>query len=155
MEGFEDFGDHGHSEFVANHASIFMVRGLKTNWKQPVGYFLSSGPIPSERLYSLFLDCIDELQKIGLDVKVVIADQGSNNRSAFTKFLKVTEQEPFFFPTETRIFLFCMTRPTYSRAFATISRTLDLLWMVFVSVGNTLTNSSELIRKGMSAQLQN
>ena len=45
VEGFEDFGDIGQTRYIANHAIAFMVRGLASKWKQPVGYFLSSGPI--------------------------------------------------------------------------------------------------------------
>jgi hypothetical protein len=38
------------SGYASIHAVVFMVKGLKENWKQPVGYFLSSGPIESEEL---------------------------------------------------------------------------------------------------------
>ena len=46
VEGFEDFGSLGHTKYIANHEMVFMVRGLLTTWKQPVVYFLSSGPAP-------------------------------------------------------------------------------------------------------------
>ena len=39
----------------ANHAVVFMVRGLTFNWKQPVGYYLSSEPIKSEMLKKSFV----------------------------------------------------------------------------------------------------
>jgi hypothetical protein len=45
VDGLEDFGTCGKTCFVANHATVFLVRGLTADWKQPVGYFLSSGPI--------------------------------------------------------------------------------------------------------------
>ena len=35
IAGFEDFGELETSEFVANHALVFMVRGLLSKWKQP------------------------------------------------------------------------------------------------------------------------
>jgi hypothetical protein len=37
--GFEDLGNIGRTNRVANHASVFLVRGLFDNWKQPFGYF--------------------------------------------------------------------------------------------------------------------
>ena len=95
VEGLEDFGDHGRSAHAANHATVFMVRGLLTNWKQPVGYFLSSGTIKGELLHDLILDCISKAEEAGLVVKVVIADQGANNRKAFTS-LGITTESPFF-----------------------------------------------------------
>lgn len=96
VEGLEDFGNCGRTKFVANHATVFLVRGLMTNWKQPVGYFLSSGPMESSLLHTLLIECIDKLSEAGLSVKCVVADQGSNNRKVFTKFCKVTELDPFF-----------------------------------------------------------
>ena len=40
IEGFEDTGELGMSQFVADHTFTFMVRGLYTKWKQHLGYFL-------------------------------------------------------------------------------------------------------------------
>ena len=39
IEGFEDFGEFGTTRYIANHAVAFMVRGLASKWKQPIGYF--------------------------------------------------------------------------------------------------------------------
>ena len=77
--GLEDFGTGGRTRYVANHAGVFMVRGLVDKWKQPVGYFLTSGPMCSDRLQSTLLTCVEKVQATGLIVKVVICDQGSNN----------------------------------------------------------------------------
>ena len=43
VEGVEDFGDQ-RTHFVANHATVFMVRGLCQPWKQPVEYFFVKRP---------------------------------------------------------------------------------------------------------------
>ena len=37
VEGFEDYGMSGKTTYVANHALVFMVRGLTVKWKQPIG----------------------------------------------------------------------------------------------------------------------
>jgi len=44
IEGFIPAGKQ-----LANHALVYMVRGLTEKWKQAVGYFLSSGPISTLR----------------------------------------------------------------------------------------------------------
>ena len=103
IEGLEDFGSAGRSRFVANHATVFMVRGLSTKWKQPLAYFLSSGPVNAVMLKTLTLQCIDKVKKIGLCLKVMICDQGSNNRSALHTHLGVTPAQPFFHHKEERI----------------------------------------------------
>ena len=72
VEGFEDFG-HTRSQYVANHATVFMVRGLLQPWKQAVGYCLSSGPIQGTMLKQTLLECLEKLSDIGLDVKVIVS----------------------------------------------------------------------------------
>ena len=51
IERFEDFGHIGQTRYIANHAIVFMIRGLASKWKQPIGYFLSSGPIRAKTLH--------------------------------------------------------------------------------------------------------
>ena len=68
---------------IADHALVFMVRGLCSKWKQPVGYFLSSGPMRGLEMKMLLLMCIDKLHDIGLTVLVCVSDQGSNNQTFF------------------------------------------------------------------------
>ena len=43
--------------------SVFMLRGLLKGWKQPIGYFLFTGPIDSDRLRSLLMQGLDEVLK--------------------------------------------------------------------------------------------
>ena len=102
--GLEDFGTGGRTRYVANHAGVFMVRGLVDKWKQPVGYFLTSGPMCSDRLQSTLLTCVEKVQATGLIVKVVICDQGSNNRSVVNK-LGVTVDKPTFDHNDATIFV--------------------------------------------------
>ncbi|GFO06525.1 transposable element p transposase [Plakobranchus ocellatus] len=105
IEGLEDFGVLGKPKLLANHANVFMVRGLKVNWKQPVGYVLSSGPIDSIVLKQLLFDCLDKLHEIGLNVKCVIADQGSNNQKLFSKLLHIDKDRPYFMYNSRKYFV--------------------------------------------------
>lgn len=105
IEGFENFGTLGKSKYVANHAIAFMVRGLMSKWKQPVGYFLSSGPMSGATMKELLFECIEKLTAVGLTVKVVIGDQGSNNRNLFESVLKATVNKPYFVASETKVYV--------------------------------------------------
>ena len=49
VEGFEDFGTLGRTDNPAKHALVFMVRGLTSKWKQPVGYFLAKDVTPGKK----------------------------------------------------------------------------------------------------------
>ncbi|GFO15085.1 THAP domain-containing protein [Plakobranchus ocellatus] len=42
VQGFEDYAHLGRSRYKANHACVFMARGLTANWKQPFGSVFSS-----------------------------------------------------------------------------------------------------------------
>ena len=89
VEGFEDFGLAGQTRFLANHAIAFIVKGLASKWKQPIGYFLSAGPIKASVLQTLTKSCITKLQAIGLNVVALICDQGSNNRSFWVRWVRM------------------------------------------------------------------
>ena len=93
IEGYTD-GVTKTNEF-ANHALVFMIRGIVDKWKQAVGYFLSSGPMKGCDMKVLLLQCIEKLKAIGLKVVVVIGDQGSNNRNLFETQLGVSTTKPY------------------------------------------------------------
>ena len=59
FEGFEDFAFGRRSKYVANHATVFMVRGLETNGSNL--YFLSSGTIKPAMLKTLIFECLEKL----------------------------------------------------------------------------------------------
>lgn len=103
VEGLEDSGTGGRTGYVANHAGVFLVRGLIEKWKQPVGYVLSSGPVNAKDLKQLCLQCIDRVQSVGLIPKVILCDQGSNNRSMLTS-LGVSRTRPYFEHSGHKIF---------------------------------------------------
>ena len=57
------------------------ARNWVDNWKQTVGYFVTTGSMNHVIIQEALLDCIDFVRSAGLIPKVVICDQGSNNRS--------------------------------------------------------------------------
>jgi hypothetical protein len=61
IEGFEDYGTERTSR-IANHALLFMIRGVNQKWKQPVSYNFSHGSTKANLLvrylvYARMLDC--------------------------------------------------------------------------------------------------
>ena len=43
VQAVQDQGNFGRTSDRADHALVFMARGVTCRWKQPVGYFLSIG----------------------------------------------------------------------------------------------------------------
>ena len=102
LEGYVETPNR--EEVLANHALVFMVRGLMEKWKQPVGYFLSSGPMKASAMKVLLFECIEKLKSVGLTPVVLVCDEGTNNQSLFKSQLGVTTDAPFFFHENTKIF---------------------------------------------------
>ena len=93
--GFEDFGNGDRTDNIATSALVFMARGIKDNWKQPLGYLLVNESCPCDKLQTKLYEMLDTLTDVGLHVVTIISDLGSNFQKLLTH-LKVTPQEPWF-----------------------------------------------------------
>ena len=95
VEGYEDLGELGKVERLADHAMVFMVRGLTTKWKQPIGYFLSCGPAPARVTQPLLESAVRQLREAGFIVVATVCDMGTPNQDLYRK-LGVTSSSPKF-----------------------------------------------------------
>lgn len=102
ISGFEDLGHLGRSSKVANHALVFMAKGLYKKWKQPVAFYFTTGNLNSDKLVNILQSVLEECQKIGLNIVATVCDMGSNNTRAL-KLLGASEEKPFFQFKETII----------------------------------------------------
>ena len=94
--GYEDYGPSWErKKVIVTSALVFMVRGLALNWKQPVGFVLTRSACNGELLKRLLFQCLDKMNDVGLDVTVVISDQGTNFQNV-TMHLGVTAEKPYF-----------------------------------------------------------
>lgn len=94
IEGYEDLGPMGRNASSANTAMVFLLRGLFHTWKMPLCYFVSSGPVKGDVLKKLIEIVVVELITMGLKPKVIVSDQGSNNRKAMD-LLGANKNQPF------------------------------------------------------------
>ncbi|KAE8738860.1 hypothetical protein FOCC_FOCC015645, partial [Frankliniella occidentalis] len=85
VNGFENLGQRGRTNYVADHALVFMVQGLHVKWTQPVAYYFVSKTCPSALLKLLIEDVVKALTEIGLTVKATVSDQGPTNRTAIAE----------------------------------------------------------------------
>jgi len=79
----------------AKYALVFMIRGIKYNWQQPIAYFLFSNSCSVPDLNFIIFSTIRRLRSINLNVKSFITDQGSNF-IRFSNANNVSPKEPFF-----------------------------------------------------------
>lgn len=103
IEGFQDLGHLGKSGSLANCALVFYVRGLLKRWKFPFAYYTNKGPVPKQKLKLLLETVIQKLQEISLNPRVIVCDQGSNNRCAFS-LLEATGTKSYFYVNDCKIY---------------------------------------------------
>ncbi len=72
-----------------------MARGIKENWKQPLGFVLVNEACPSTKIKTLLLQIIDDLTEMGLHVETITSDLGSNFQSLL-HLLNITPVKPWF-----------------------------------------------------------
>lgn len=96
VEGFEDLGHLGRINKPASQALVFMARGLYSNWKLPIAYFFSVSSMSHSVLNKLIISTVEKLLEVGLHVKAVVCDQGTNNEAVY-KDLGTSKENLFFY----------------------------------------------------------
>lgn len=61
----------------ASHALVIMIRGLTTNWKQVVAYYLTGNSVEGCVLWILVKQVIEQLHAAQINVHAVVCDMGS------------------------------------------------------------------------------
>ncbi|KAG8231854.1 hypothetical protein J437_LFUL015123 [Ladona fulva] len=97
--GYEDLGHLGRFPILANHALVFMIRGIRRTWKQIIAYYFTANSVTSLSLKKLIVLLICELQKLGFKVVCTVCDQGSTNQRALKELCQdnVDKASPFHF----------------------------------------------------------
>jgi hypothetical protein len=57
--GFEDCGSRSRPCKIANHAVVFMIRGLRRKRKQPVAYYFTCGSTKAEVIVQYLNEALD------------------------------------------------------------------------------------------------
>lgn len=89
ITGVVDNGQQRQPEF-ADHAQVFMVRGLIKNFKQAIYYTFSASATKGPELAKQIKNVITEVQQAGFIVVASVCDQGTNNRQAIRLLINET-----------------------------------------------------------------
>ena len=81
IEGFENCGD-GQRRKYADHAMVFMIRGVFRKWKQPIAYFFTEHGMSTADITRNIKEIVTACQHIGLHIVGTICDQMSTNVKA-------------------------------------------------------------------------
>lgn len=72
-----------------------MLRSIRDNWKQVIGFAVAATTIPVQELKTILNELITKCFSIGLFVKGLVCDQGKTNQSLY-KCLGVTTDQPYY-----------------------------------------------------------
>lgn len=92
ISGFVNNGQNV-QEQIADHALVFMVRGVQKKYKQPIAYTFCAGSTQKIELAMQIKQMIINLNAIGFQVIATICDQGSTNVSAINFLINRTREE--------------------------------------------------------------
>lgn len=92
--GLEDNGMNK-TLLSACSACVFMLRGLRAKWKQPIAYVLSNTNMSSVTVVNVLDRLIEKLYDSGFDVVALITDMGSNFIE-MSNMLSITPEDPTF-----------------------------------------------------------
>ena len=101
VEGFSSFNNK-----FANHVIVFMVKGLRRKWKQPVAYYFTNSGMAAAELVRWIKEIISKVEEIGLYVTATVCDQLSTNAKAIKMLLEATRREHLRAGTENKMFGF-------------------------------------------------
>ncbi|KAI4463167.1 thap domain-containing protein 9 [Holotrichia oblita] len=78
------------NHLIANHAQVFMLRGINKNWKQPIYFDFVNGATKNFKIMSTIKEIVRKTKEAGLEIIATVCDQGTNNVSAITTLVKDT-----------------------------------------------------------------
>lgn len=84
--GLEDWGTN-RSAKVADHALVFMLRGLNSGWKLPISYNFCSKQTKTAQLIRCIRKHVHDINKAGFYIVCTVCDQGSSNVAAIKELL--------------------------------------------------------------------
>lgn len=107
--GFEDTGPCiGRTAVKATNALVFMLRGLSSNWTQPVGYIFSAIACKAVIAKALLENCLTKCKQMGLNVKAMVSEQGPNFQELTNKLVTSVEK-PYFMHSNHKYFYMFVT----------------------------------------------
>jgi hypothetical protein len=102
--GFSDFGGARRTNTMANQIIVFMLRGLRRNWKQPIAFYLNKGNLSDYYLKNTILDIIKSTFDYGIVVKAIVCDQETQHQKLYKRLV---ENESYFIHEYTKEKVFC------------------------------------------------
>lgn len=93
INGFVEIAEERKQKF-ADHALVFMIRGICSSWRQSIAYYFCTGTVSAPELEKILKEMIPQLSTAGLKPLALVCDQGSTFRSCFKNLKATTSRLP-------------------------------------------------------------
>nr|CAH7715727.1 unnamed protein product [Callosobruchus chinensis] len=91
LKGFVDFGGNERRAIYADHALVFILKGIRRRWKQPICFCFCEHSTRTGDLVRTIKDVVRSVHNTGLKIVASISDQGTNNVAAIKYLLNETK----------------------------------------------------------------
>ncbi|XP_045510076.1 uncharacterized protein LOC123705375 isoform X2 [Colias croceus] len=81
IRGFKDFG-YGRALRFCDHALVFMLKGVCSNWRQPICFYFCEGTTAGATVVRILKEVVTKVSESGLIPLALVCDQGSTFRTA-------------------------------------------------------------------------
>ncbi|KAB0793229.1 hypothetical protein PPYR_12849 [Photinus pyralis] len=92
IEGFVDLGGNERRALFADHATVFMLKGIHRKWKQPICFCYCEFTMKTPDLVVMIKVLLSHIFQCGLTVVATVSDQGATNAAAIKQLLKETNE---------------------------------------------------------------
>lgn len=93
--GLEDWSTNRTNK-MADHALVFMLRGLHFGWKMPISYNFCSKLTNTPQLIRCIKEHVNKISKAGFLIVATVCDQGSCNMAAINELMLRTDMKRNF-----------------------------------------------------------
>ncbi|CAK1580042.1 unnamed protein product [Parnassius mnemosyne] len=92
IRGFKDFGFEKELRFC-DHALVFMLKGVCSNWRQPICYYFCEGTTAAATVVKILKEVVTKVLESDLIPLAIVCDQGSTFRTAINIIKMETERK--------------------------------------------------------------
>lgn len=92
IRGFKDFG-YGSELRFCDHALVFMLKGVCSNWRQPIAFYFCEGTTAAATVVRILKEVVTKVSESELIPLALVCDQGSTFRTAINMLKFETERK--------------------------------------------------------------
>uniref|UniRef100_A0AAR5Q909 THAP-type domain-containing protein n=1 Tax=Dendroctonus ponderosae TaxID=77166 RepID=A0AAR5Q909_DENPD len=93
VDGFVDLGGADRRPKFADHALVFLLKGIRKQWKQPICFTFCEGTTQTADLIDLIKSVVRKVRETGLSIVATVSDQGATNAAAIRSLIQDTQRQ--------------------------------------------------------------